>query len=212
MRKIILILAIAILGSPITILASQYGTIKGKVTDEKGEPATGASVKVLTTTKGMKVKKDGTYLISGITAGEYEVEAKIVGKKEVRKRILIVADETRTVDFQFVDDKAAQSTIVVVTADRVDNTKINKDRVGSGTVLTNKELTATSREGMSFIGYTAGVFNNDQGFVMRGNRPNESQIRINGMNVSNTFTGGFGLGGMTYSATKIGRASCRERV
>lgn len=212
MRKIILILAIAILGSPIAILASQYGTIKGKVTDEKGDPANGASVKIVQTGKGMKVKKDGTYLLSGITAGEYDVEAKIVGKKEVRKRVTIVADETIVENFQFVDEQAAKGETVKVIHERLDNKQINKDRVGSGTVLTNKDLVATSREGMSFIGLTAGVFNESSGFIMRGNRPNESQIRINGMNVSNTFTGGFGLGGMTYTATTSNYATEQTSV
>ena len=52
----------------------KYGTLKGKVLDEDGKGLRGASVFIEGTQKGAAVREDdGSYIISGITIGEYSV-------------------------------------------------------------------------------------------------------------------------------------------
>src|SRR5690606_28326854 len=71
--------------------------------------------------------------------------------------------------------------------------------VGSVTTMSNEDLTRQSGGSLaSIIGMSAGVESSGGGFAIRGSRSEETQIRIDGMNVGNQFTGGFGAGGSAY--------------
>lgn len=94
-------------------------TIKGKVLDIEGNPADGAAVRVIGTTKGMKVKKGGSYLITNIPPGEYRIEAKRVGLKEVNKNVKLNPGKTTVIDFQFVENAASRGEVNIC-AERVD--------------------------------------------------------------------------------------------
>lgn len=78
------------LASPVGAQTETTGTVVGKVTDEKGEPAVGAAVVVrsLETSRECKSKTDkqGEYSCTGLQPGRYEISIKYKsfgGKKEV---------------------------------------------------------------------------------------------------------------------------------
>ena len=68
-----------------------------------------------------------------------------------------------------------------------------------------------SREGLQgLVNLNAGVFNTGEGFIVRGARDKESQIRVDDTDVGNEFTGGFGSGSRdlnpmasSYSAKEV---------
>ncbi len=189
--------------------SSSLGQIRGKVFLKNGEFASGASVAISTEArKGMKVRKDGSYRIIDIPPGNYEVESKAVGTKPSKKSITIKGNEIIDLDFVLEESKAVGMSVKLV-----DNAsgQDNENRTAVSVDTSERELVATSREGESFIGYTTGVFNEGQYSPDGEERPNESQIRINSLEASNTFTGGFGLGGMNYTDSSSTRTINRDR-
>jgi outer membrane receptor protein involved in Fe transport len=45
---------------------------------------------------------------------------------------------------------------------------------------------------------SSGVQTGSEGYSIRGSRPSETQIRLDGMNMGNQFSGGFGASGSQY--------------
>ena len=61
-----------------TLLAEEYGTIKGKITDEKGEGLIGASVEVMGTGMGAMTDIYGDYKIVNLLPGKYKVKIRMI--------------------------------------------------------------------------------------------------------------------------------------
>lgn len=77
LKKAIITALFVIIGA--TVFA-QTGKISGKVSDKKtGETLIGVTVKIAGTTKGMSTDVEGRYIIGGLTAGKYTIEASYVG-------------------------------------------------------------------------------------------------------------------------------------
>lgn len=103
-----------ILGISSLSLFAQNGSIKGKVTDENGEPMFYANVGLEGTAIGAASDFDGIYQISNVKAGNYILVATFLGYKTVKQPITVVAGETSTVDFQLVADYAKLDEVVVI--------------------------------------------------------------------------------------------------
>ncbi len=195
MRKFIALFFLAIVLGPAILHAGIHGILKGKVLDEEGKGVIGASVMVEGTTRGTYVKsKDGAYQVANIVAGEYTIVYRSVGKPEIKKKIRISADEVTEIDVVMKDKSVEMKEIVIESSKMVEKTpsgKIDK--------LDTKALTSTAREGItSVIALSAGVRNDGSGFNIRGSRSSETQIRVDGFDVGNQFTGGLGAGGTKY--------------
>lgn len=78
--------------------ASVYGVLKGRVLDADGKPAIGASVRVMGTTRGARVKVDGEFTIVNILAGNYKVKITKQNYQNFYKDITIVADSTNEIE------------------------------------------------------------------------------------------------------------------
>lgn len=75
-----------------------YGSIFGRVTTPEGKPAVGATVQLLGTVKGAFVKGDGTFLISNIEAGVYDVKITFVGMEEQIIKIRVNRNSRKKLD------------------------------------------------------------------------------------------------------------------
>jgi len=195
-KKIILLSLFLSLFFPILSYASIYGVLHGKVVDSEGKGVVGATVLVKGTTRGVNVRdKNGEFTIANIVAGEYEIEFRAVGKRTVIKKVRISADETTEVS-AVLEDEAIMKETVVITAERP---LVSKDAVGKQTTFTGDEITTTSREGInSIVSLSAGVRDAGDGFNIRGTRSSETQIRVDGLDITNRFTGDMGLGGTRF--------------
>lgn len=82
-------------------------TMKGKVTDEKGNPVSGVKVTAVLpggntyVMSGGVTKADGTYSIYGLPAGHYTVSAKPSGGTEVNRTADVAKGGTFAADFSF---------------------------------------------------------------------------------------------------------------
>jgi outer membrane receptor protein involved in Fe transport len=192
-RNLIIVLFLALL-LPSSLFAGNFGTIRGKVVDEEGKPIIGASVRVLGTRLGAFVKGGGKFIISNIPPGSYKVKITYVGYQDFIAEVRISADETTELTAQMNPEGVMTEEITVYGNELVRNKEIGIKRE-----MSSEDLTSIAREGIqSIVGLSAGVFNSGNGFIIRGSRSNESQIRVDGFDVGNQFTGGFGIMGATY--------------
>lgn len=175
-------------------IASTTGNLSGKVLDEEGNPAVGASVQVVGTPRGAIVKSDGKYYIGGIDAGEWEVKASIVGSEPLIKKIRISAGKTSTLDFSLAADEVMLDEVVVVAEKIIDMEEKGTERVFDQETV--KSIATNNVNALATL--TAGVASGGSGFQVRGSRSDQTQIRVDGMDVSDQFVGGYGSVGNTY--------------
>lgn len=100
MRRIFLASMTAALcaGGP---LAAQTGRIAGTViAADGGRPLAGATVTVAGTSTGAITRSDGSYVITGIAPGTYQVTATTLGYGSSTRPATVAAGATATVDFQ----------------------------------------------------------------------------------------------------------------
>jgi|GEM_PF-5538373 len=193
MRIIITLFISLFLIVPQLAFAGTKGVLEGKVTDQDGKPLRGAKVLVIGPSKtGAIVKKpDGYYVVPNLEAGTYEVTASFLGKGKLTKEIRISADQTLTINFE-LGDKSVTTEKVVVTASRIDKTK-----VGAVNVITQEDRDVVPTNSVnSFVAISAGVQSGGGGFQVRGSRADQTKQKVDGMETSSAFTGGAGRMGV----------------
>ncbi len=106
-----------------TLLAQEYGTISGTVTDSENTPMIAATVVIKNTTTGTTTDLDGKYTIRQVSPGEYILEFSYVGYSSIEKSVTVIAGQTSTVDVQLGED-ALQMDEVIVTGSFDQRTKL----------------------------------------------------------------------------------------
>jgi outer membrane receptor protein involved in Fe transport len=198
MRKHLILIILGFMLLPLCLEAGIYGTLKGKVVDGDGNPVQGASIRIEGTTKGAYSKNDGKFTITGINSGEYSVKITFVGKKTTFvKKVLISADKTNSLGSLELqeegDDGGPRTKEVVKYADRI---MVDNGQMGTDQTQTRAEMESTVGSSIAAtVALSAGVLNSGTGFSIRGARSGETQIRVDGLDVGNQFTGGAGVFG-----------------
>jgi len=194
-----LVVMLALLATAGPAWAGITGILAGKVTDENKEPVVGATVRVLGTTRGGFTKSDGKFTIININAGTYSVQVTAIGYDTVVKQgVSISADQTVTVNFTLTQGGVQMKT-VDVTADRdmVRSTDVGTDRVAKGEDI----VKVGGRDNIaSVISLQAGITASGNNFIVRGSRTYETQVLVDGLTMTDQFTGGLGNSGATVSA------------
>lgn len=93
------------------VLLAQTGEIKGKVTDNNGEPVPFAIIVVILdeagkerTSKGTKANENGEYSLKGLKADKYNLMATSVGKRRAIKIKVEVETSTVNLDFKLTNN------------------------------------------------------------------------------------------------------------
>ncbi len=196
MRKFIAIFFLFAILSPAFIMAQTTGILQGKVVDETGKGLIGATLLVEGTQKGLVIRdKEGNFTLINIPAGEWTVKVSFVGKTTLRKQVRVSINQTTKVNFELQDETTGKTTQSIT----VTGEKLVQITEGTKDIKSNKEITNTAREGISgVIAMSSGVLQSGGGFIIRGSRTSESKILVDGVEVTNQFTGGFGSSGSTY--------------
>jgi len=107
-------LSICILLFPVLAFA---GLIKGKIFDAAtNEPLVGANILIKGTKFGTASNLDGSYVIKGLQAGNFEIQVQFVGYQAITKTIVLKSSEEQlTIDFSLLE-KGVQLQEAVVTA------------------------------------------------------------------------------------------------
>lgn len=196
-RQYLLIATLLIATSPAS-WAGITGIIVGKVTDKDGKPVAGATVRVLGTLRGGSTKLDGKFTIVNITAGSYDVRVTAVGYDTTTKRVTLVADQTLTVNFT-ISQGGVLLKVIDVSADRE---MVRSTDIGSSRVVSGADLTKIGRDNVAAaLSLQPGIRASGNNFIVRGSRTTETQVLVDGLTVTDQFTGGLGNVGATISAT-----------
>lgn len=201
MQKKLLIVIAILLAIPSIARAGIYGTIEGRVLDIKGKPLGGATVKVLGTKRGANAKADGSFKINQIEAKTYTVEASFVGYQSSKYQVTVSADKTSEITIKLREKKDTLAKEVVVLADKYKEL-VSKDREGTVRERTGDDNTKIAVENVQqAVALSSGVILDGGGFVVRGSRPENTQILVDGQNMSDQFTGGMGANGTRTAPT-----------
>lgn len=200
MKRNLLLVLLGVMLMPFPAMAGIYGTLTGRVTDNEGKGLVGATVLIEGTTKGAKTKTDGKYTITGINVGTFTVRVTFTGFKKFTKQVTISADQTADMNAKLVPDAVMTDGITVIGDDPKKMT--DEKRLGTNRTKQGDQVTSIVRENVQQVAaLNAGVQLDNGGFVIRGSRSDQSQIRVDGLDVGDQFTGGFGSAGSTYSPT-----------
>ena len=184
-------------------------TISGKITDSKtGENLVGAAVilnKVGSSGQmGAITKKDGSYQITVLQEGDYQLTVKYIGYKNYNKSIKIANNEDQTMDLQLLQDVIGLDE-VVVTGVASRNAKAISDvsvaRIDAAELTEQQNYTDLNQMVTGKIpGVQAQVSSGNVGggtkFVVRGggglNGAGQPVIFIDGIRITNSEIGGNG--------------------
>jgi hypothetical protein len=192
-----LLAAILLTAAATASWAGITGILTGKVLDKDGKPVPAATVRVLGTTRGANTKTDGKYTIVNVTAGTYDVRVTAVGFDTVVKRVSIIADQTLTLNFT-MQSGGVNMRVIDVSADRE---MVRSTDVGTARVMKGDDMTKIARDNVaSAISLNAGIRASGNNFIVRGSRTTETQVLVDGLTVTDQFTGGLGNSGATVSA------------
>ena len=192
------ILSFALLIIPAMCFAAITGTIEGTVKDADGKPLGGATVKLEGTKIGTISRPNGSFRLVQVEANTYTLKVTYIGYAEFTlEKVVVNPDRTTTVEVQMSlnDENTPTTKTVYVTASKL----VNNDAVGSITTLDgkrNRDIPVESIAGA--ITLEAGVRNGGNGFQIRGQRTEHTQVRVNGFNTNDEFSGAGGNVGTGY--------------
>jgi len=129
-RQFVLVLTIllAVLLFSGKALAQTLVQVEGKVTDEQGNALPGAAVLIKNVATGYShsavTKSDGTYVVSGIQPGQYEMSISLSGfKTELRKGLTFNVGARLTINFSLPASAVAEEVTVTAASPMVETTK-----------------------------------------------------------------------------------------
>jgi hypothetical protein len=194
-----------VLGSVLLMAAqaiAQQGTteIRGRVVDAQGAGIPGATVVVRNQETGMfretVSSSDGTYFISAMMPGKYELSAELQGfKKQVLSNILLEVGKTATLEVQLAVGGIEESVTVSAESQIVDTT--SKEIGGN---LSSRELVALpsiNRNYVGLIGVLPGIVPNvatdsvgSDAIITNGRESRNNNYLVDGSNNFDDVNGG----------------------
>jgi hypothetical protein len=164
MRKAVVVCALALLLVP-GLARGQQGTteIRGKVIDQQKAVVPGAAVTVRNQDTGMFreaiTTNDGTYFVTGIVPGRYEVAVVLQGfKKYTRHDIVLEIGKTTSLEVQLEVGSMEEAVTVTAELPIVDTT--SKEVGGNISARELTDLPSINRNYIGFVGLLPGIVPN----------------------------------------------------
>ncbi len=190
--KIKNLLLIAMILSLIGYLAyaGQTGKITGKIVDNSnGEALPGVNVVIQGTTMGAASDLQGDYIILNVPPGNYTLIASMIGyQKTIVEKVKVSVDRTTQVNFNLEPTVVELGESVTITAEQP---LIQKDLTSSSYSVSSDEIGLMPVESFQdILQLQAGIVKDAQGELhVRGGRSSEIAYMIDGMSVSDPFSG-----------------------
>jgi iron complex outermembrane receptor protein len=118
------------------VILAQTGKITGKISDDKRQDLSGASIRVGGSTRGAAADDKGNYTIAGLQPGSYTITAEHVGFSALQKQVIVKAGESVTLDFSLPAQSQSLNEIVVIGY----GTEKKKDVTGAIATVTAKDF------------------------------------------------------------------------
>ena len=144
------------------IVTAQQGTseVRGRVTDQQGGVLPGVTVVVTNQDTGIYREvtstADGTYFVTGIVPGTYQIAAQLSGfKKHARRDVALAIGRTVTVDLQL--EVGALEEVVTVTSEAPLIDLTSQEIGGNISKEEISDLPSVNRNYLEFVGLLPGV-------------------------------------------------------
>jgi outer membrane receptor for ferrienterochelin and colicin len=174
---------------PLLLQAGQTGKIAGLVTDAStGEPLIGVNVYLENQFYGAATDMEGDYIILNVPPGRYTTVAVMVGYREMRVTgIEVKIDRTTRLDFK-LQTAVLETEAIIVEAKRP---LIQRDLTATASSVSAQEIAAIPVENMQdVLQIQAGIIVDANGDMhLRGGRANEIAYMIDGVSVSDPYSG-----------------------
>jgi hypothetical protein len=183
------VIALVIAASPL-VAQQTTGKIEGTVSDQAGVPIANAQVFVVGTSFGAITNEKGYYFINNVPVGTYTVRGQFIGyaPSEVRG-IRVLGGQTITTDIK-MQSSAVVLTGVTVTA--AANPIVPRDQVTSKAIVSGDLVSHLPVDDVrAVVALTPGVVESGDaaGVSIRGGRPGEANIYIDGAPIRGTNSG-----------------------
>jgi hypothetical protein len=173
-------------------LAAQQttGKLEGTVTDDKGAPIASAQVTIVGTSFGALTDNKGYYFINNVPVGSYTLRAKFIGYTATEvPGVRLQGGFTVTQNI-----KLSQSAVAIgpVTVEAAANPIVPRDKVTSGATISGDLVAKLPIDDVrQVLTFQPGVVESGsaRGVSIRGGRPGEANIYIDGAPVRGTNTG-----------------------
>ncbi|MEN8374257.1 MAG: TonB-dependent receptor [Gemmatimonadota bacterium] len=186
------LVGVAFAAASTSLLAqATQGKLEGHVRDaESGAPLAGAQITVVGTTLGNIANAEGYYFVNNVPAGVHDIRAQFIGYGTVTvtgQRVL--AGQSAIVDFG-LSQQAVQ--IEGITVQGETNPLVPRDQTLSKAIITSEVFDAVPLDNVrAVIALQPGVVDTGSrlGQVIRGGRPGEAAVFIDGVLVRNFNAG-----------------------
>lgn len=195
-KKLLSLVALVAFLAPVNLFAGTNGKITGVVKDkETGDPLPGVNIILEGTTMGAATNSKGEFTMINVPAGVYTVSTSMIGYAKVTKQnVRVLPDFTTRLDFDLTATSLGGEEVVVV----AERPLIQKDQTMTMSVTGSEEiknLPVRGFQSVANLGVGIVVNNNRDleggtGSVnIRGGRPNETGVIIDGFLQNNLVTG-----------------------
>ncbi len=197
---LVTVLCAGLLGILAPIAQASTGTIKGKLTNEDGEPVVGASVLVVGTTRGAVTDLDGNYTIRNLEPGRVTLRITSLEYATVEITDVLVRLDITTEQNQVLERTALETGEVIT----VEGTQeiIDKFNVANQVSIGAEEIQHRPVQTVdNILQSVAGVQTTNTGEIfIRGGRAGEVAFIVDGVPISDPL-GGLGSAGASLNLT-----------
>ena len=171
-------------------LSSQVKTsIRGMVVDEKGAPIFAASL-YLNSNQGAYSEEDGSFIITDVIPGSYNLTASFVGfDSQTKFNVIIKSKGNRSFNFILIESSESLEEVVVSnknTISRPKETPLSTQSLSAVEIATypggNNDVVQVAQT-LPGVSPSVGGFRND--LIIRGGAPNETVYYLDGVEVPN---------------------------
>ena len=155
------------------------GKVVGRVVGTSGQPLAAAQVFVEGTNRGNITDAQGNFFINEVPAGLHRIQAQLIGFRSVvvaNQRVL--AGQTLTLNFTLEEAAIQVEAITVQGA----TAPVPRDQVSSKSIVTGETIDQLPLDNAtSIILLQPGVINTNDGRTIRGSRPGEEAVYVDGI-------------------------------
>ena len=199
-RTLFTLAAALVLGGGVAA-AQTTGKIQGSVTDQGGGPLAKAQVTIVGTAFGAVSDDKGYYFINNVPPGTYTLRAQFIGYAPTDLTgVRVLGGQTLTQNFPMKPSAVVVGGINVVAAA---NPIVPRDEVTSKSIVSGDEIHSLPVDNArSVIALQPGVVEsgNGAGVSIRGGRPGEANVYIDGAPVRTANGGGAAMGANALGA------------
>ena len=189
MRHLLAVVAVAFGASALWAQGST-GKVEGSVADPNGQPVAGAQVTIVGTAFNAQTDQHGYWFINNVPAGVYEMQAQYIGFTPARVTgVRVLAGQTITVNFALSNAQVLGD--ITITA--AQNPIVPRDQVASKTIVTGSLIEDLGVDNVrQVLAVQPGVVESGRGTEpsIRGGRPGEAAVYVDGALVRSVQTGG----------------------